>query len=155
MSSALVKAATGRNFARFYVHTAMVGLAGEKMSKSKGNLVFVSKLIEQNEDPMVIRWALLSEHYQSYREWNDSLLKKSNEEVAIVRQALSKTEVQPVAQLISGINESLADNLDTPKALSLILTWAKHSLINDEKDLSVNDAGELARTLDALLGLAL
>jgi L-cysteine:1D-myo-inositol 2-amino-2-deoxy-alpha-D-glucopyranoside ligase len=155
MSSALVKAATGRNFARFYVHTAMVGLAGEKMSKSKGNLVFVSKLIEQNVDPMVIRWALLSEHYQNYREWSDSVLKKSIEEVEIVRQALSKTEVQPVAQLISGINESLADNLDTPKALSLILTWAKHSLINDEKDLSVNDAGELARTLDALLGLAL
>ena len=155
MSSALVKAATGRNFARFYVHTAMVGLAGEKMSKSKGNLVFVSKLIDQNVDPMVIRWALLSEHYQSYREWSDSVLKKSIEEVAIVRQALSKSEVQPVAQVISGISDSLADNLDTPKALSLTLTWAKESLINDEKESSANDAGELARTLDALLGLAL
>ena len=155
MSSALVKAATGRNFARFYVHTAMVGLAGEKMSKSKGNLVFVSKLIEQNVDPMVIRWALLSEHYQNYREWSDSVLKKSIEEVEIVRQALSKTEVKPVAQVISGISDSLADNLDTPKALSLILTWAKQTLINDEKESSVNDAGELARTLDALLGLAL
>ena len=104
---------------------------------------------------MVIRWALLSEHYQNYREWSDSVLKKSIEEVAIVRQALSKTEVQPVAQLISGINDCLANNLDSPEALSLILTWAKHSLVSDEKESSVNDAGELARTLDALLGLAL
>jgi L-cysteine:1D-myo-inositol 2-amino-2-deoxy-alpha-D-glucopyranoside ligase len=155
MSSVLVKAATKRDFARSYVHTAMVGLDGEKMSKSKGNLVLVSNLINQGVDPMVVRWALLSEHYQNYREWNEIVLSKSTREVAIVRQALSKSEVKPVKEVIRSLSDSLANNLDTPMALSSVLKWANESLDQSDKGSSANDAGELARTLDALLGLAL
>jgi L-cysteine:1D-myo-inositol 2-amino-2-deoxy-alpha-D-glucopyranoside ligase len=155
MSSVLVKAATKRDFARSYVHTAMVGLDGEKMSKSKGNLVLVSNLINQGVDPMVIRWALLSEHYQNYREWSEIVLSKSTQEVAIVRQALSKSEVKPVKEVIRSLSDSLANNLDTPMALSSVLKWANESLDQSDKGSSANDAGELARTLDALLGLAL
>lgn len=50
-------------FARAYVHAGMVGLDGEKMSKSRGNLVFVSHLRE-TADPMAIRLALLAHHYR-------------------------------------------------------------------------------------------
>ena len=45
MSEQIVRAAYGKDFAKYFVHTAMIGLDGEKMSKSKGNLVFVSELI--------------------------------------------------------------------------------------------------------------
>jgi cysteinyl-tRNA synthetase len=75
--------------------------------------------------------------------------------VAIVRQALSKSEVKPVKEVIRSLSDSLANNLDTPMALSSVLKWANESLDQSDKGSSANDAGELARTLDALLGLAL
>src|SRR4030095_9151234 len=61
-------------FARAYVPAAMIGLDGEKMSKSRGNLVFVSRLRGDGVDPMAIRLALLSGHYRTDRAWTADLL---------------------------------------------------------------------------------
>ena len=58
-------------FARVYVHAGMVSYDGEKMSKSLGNLVFVSKLLADGVDPMAIRMALLAHHYRSDWEWTE------------------------------------------------------------------------------------
>jgi L-cysteine:1D-myo-inositol 2-amino-2-deoxy-alpha-D-glucopyranoside ligase len=153
MSSVLIKAATSREFAQYYVHAGMVGLNGEKMSKSKGNLIFVSKLLGQDVDPVVIRWALLSDHYQDYREWNDQLLLKSKEEVEIVRAALSKSEVVPVRETLMKIASAISNNLDTPSALKILLNWAKLSLQDGKSVTLINEAGEMSRGLDSLLGL--
>ena len=154
MSAVLVKAATNRDFANYFIHTGMVGYQGEKMSKSKGNLVFVSKLIEKKVDPLVIRWALLSNHYQSYREWTDDLLIKSQNEVNFVRAALAKSEgVEPIKYLKS-VAGALANNLDTPTALKAILEWSEMSLKETNSSDFVNGAGEMSRGLDALLGLS-
>ena len=53
----------------------MIGLHGEKMSKSKGNLVFVSRLRADHVDSMAVRLALLADHYRTDRQWTDDLLK--------------------------------------------------------------------------------
>jgi cysteinyl-tRNA synthetase len=58
-------------FARVYAHAGMVGLDGEKMSKSLGNLVFVSRLVADGEDPMAVRLALLAHHYRDDWEWTE------------------------------------------------------------------------------------
>jgi L-cysteine:1D-myo-inositol 2-amino-2-deoxy-alpha-D-glucopyranoside ligase len=58
-------------FARVYAHAGMVGLGGEKMSKSLGNLVFVSRLVADGEDPMAVRLALLAHHYRDDWEWTE------------------------------------------------------------------------------------
>ena len=155
MSAALINALTNRKFAKLFIHTGMVGFQGEKMSKSKGNLVFVSKLISQGVDPIVIRWALLSNHYQSYREWNEELLNISQSEVNLVREALSKSEVLPSAQYLQQIASAIANNLDTKLALNIILDWSQKSIAEQESGKLVNGAGEMARGLDALLGLSL
>ncbi len=155
MSGALIKAVTARNYSKFYVHTGLMGYQGEKMSKSKGNLVFVSQLLKDGVDPMVIRWALMIDHYQSYREWSSDLLDRAITQVALVRQALSKSEVYPVIGYISELNAALSNNLDTPRALSIILKWAQQSLDGENSHLLVNESGEMSRTLDALLGLTL
>lgn len=155
MSAALINALTNRKFAKLFIHTGMVGFQGEKMSKSKGNLVFVSKLISQGVDPIVIRWALLSNHYQSYREWNEELLNNSQSEVNLVREALSKSEVLPSAQYLQQIASAIANNLDTKLALNIILDWSQKSIAEQESGKLVNGAGEMARGLDALLGLSL
>ena len=60
-----------RPFAKHFVHAGMVGLNGQKMSKSKGNLVFVSRLRDDGHDPMAIRLALLAHHYRSDWDWTD------------------------------------------------------------------------------------
>ena len=61
-------------FADHYVHAGMIGLDGEKMSKSKGNLVFVSRLRADRVDPMAVRLALLAGHYRADRAWTDDVL---------------------------------------------------------------------------------
>ncbi len=151
MSGAQAQALLGRPFARHYVHAGMVGLDGEKMSKSKGNLVFVSKLISAGVDPMIIRFALLQDHYQSDRMWSDESLKKATESVAIIRSALSREFVSPTEGLMSEIITSLSQNLDTPAVLAKLRVWAERV----DAAPTQQGAGELSRALDALLGLAL
>ncbi len=150
MSSALAKALTNSDFADAYLHAAMVGLDGEKMSKSKGNLVFVSKLLSQGVDPMVLRHALLSENYSEDRMWRSETLKQSEERVAKLRSALSRIECAPTDEIIRAIALKIADNLNTPAALDLLDKWALDTS-NGEIGGSV---GELSRFIDGALGLA-
>jgi L-cysteine:1D-myo-inositol 2-amino-2-deoxy-alpha-D-glucopyranoside ligase len=151
MSAAQAQAMTGKTFAKAYIHAGMIGLDGEKMSKSKGNLVFVSKLIEHGFDPMAIRAALMLSHYAEDRMWTSASLQAGQDLISLVRSALSKTEVSPAEPLISHIKSALADNLDTPSALNALAKWSEDSLING----NVDEAGIVARALDTLLGLAL
>jgi len=82
----------GRKFAQAYVHAGMIGLDGEKMSKSKGNLVFVSKLIAEGVEPIAIRTALMLDHYQEDRMWDTDKLNLrsalSNECAALCQEKL-------------------------------------------------------------------
>ena len=151
MSAQIVKAAYGRDFSQYFVHAAMIGLDGEKMSKSKGNLVFVSKLLSAGVDPMAIRWALLQGHYQKDREWSENLLSESEIQIATVRRALAQSEVSDSKELIVGIIADLSNNLDTPSALKRLLLWSEQSINAG----SINQSGLVSRSIDALLGLAL
>lgn len=151
MSAQIIKAAYGRNFSELFVHTAMISLQGEKMSKSKGNLVFVSKLLEQGVDPMVIRWALLKGHYQDDRSWSEDLLNQAEIEVNQVRQALAQSEVVESERLIQDILVDLSNNLDTPSALKRLLDWSSKSKSSG----TINQSGTVSRFIDSTLGLAL
>jgi L-cysteine:1D-myo-inositol 2-amino-2-deoxy-alpha-D-glucopyranoside ligase len=121
------------------------------MSKSKGNLVFVSKLIESGVDPMILRWALLRGHYQKDRAWSTQLLDKSSIEVNLIRSALAQSEVAETKDVINSLIQDLSNNLDTPAALERLINWANSSKSNP----SVNQSGLMARAIDSLLGLAL
>ena len=151
MSAALAKALTKEDFAQAYLHAAMVGLDGEKMSKSKGNLVFVSKLLKEGIDPMTLRHALLSERYSEDRMWSQETLQQSEERVVRLRSALSRIECAPTDGVIQLIAQSIADDLNTPIALDLLDKWAADSLVGQ----SGGSVGELSRFIDNALGLAL
>ena len=151
MCASQARVLTGKELAATYVHSAMIGLDGEKMSKSKGNLVFVSTLINQGVDPMVIRFALMSQHYRLDRMWSDSLLHAATENVAQIRNALALTEVAPTTEVVAQIALALSDDLDTPKAIAAVQAWAQRSM----KGSSGGRVQELTVALDALLGLAL
>ena len=151
MSAAQGKILQGREFASHYVHSGMIGLDGVKMSKSLGNLVFVSKLVSSGVDPMAIRWALMESHYSTDRSWSDSGLLKASEWIIRLRRALSMMETAPTDGVIASIISAQADNLDTPKSLQLIKEWVLASELGAEG----GSPGELSRALDAILGLAL
>ncbi len=151
MCASQARVLTGKDLAATYVHAAMIGLDGEKMSKSKGNLVFVSKLIDSGTDPMVIRFALMSQHYRLDRMWTQELLNESIVRVSNIRKALQSSTIAPTDSVIGQIIHSLSDDLDTPRALAALDTWAADCL----KGSSGGDAAELRCLLDSLLGLAL
>ena len=81
MCAAQAQVLSGKPLAGTYVHAGMIGLDGEKMSKSKGNLVFVSKLVADGRDPMAIRWALMKNHYRTDRMWTEELLLAAESEL--------------------------------------------------------------------------
>ncbi len=151
MSAAQSKVMNGKEFASYYVHAGMIGLDGEKMSKSKGNLVFVSKLLNEGVDAMVIRVALLRHHYRADHMWNNQELDSSREFLDDLRIALSRPEVAPTDKAIESIIASLSDDLNSPRALSAIQEW-----ITATKQGQVGGSpGELSRAIDALLGIAI
>ena len=154
MSGAQAQALLGRPFAKDYVHSGMVGLDGEKMSKSKGNLIFVSSLLREGVDPVIIRFALLREHYQSDRMWSDENLHAAQASVDMIRRALSREEVLATDDLCFEIISAVSNNLDTPSALEALEKWAI-ATTNPEVSLGARQkgSGELTRLLDALLGL--
>ncbi len=82
-------------FARVYAHSGMVAYQGAKMSKSLGNLVFVSKLRESGVDPMAIRLALLAHHYRSDWEWTDAVLAEAESRLARWRAAILPAPSSP------------------------------------------------------------
>ena len=150
MSAAQGFIATNQKFARTFVHAGMIGLDGEKMSKSLGNLVFVSELISDGVDPMAIRLALLGHHYRSDHMWQPSEIVTANDFVKRLRLNLSRVEVSPTAPVIDELVEALANDLDTQKVLTVLKNWCEAT----EAGGSGGSAGELARVLDELFGLA-
>jgi L-cysteine:1D-myo-inositol 2-amino-2-deoxy-alpha-D-glucopyranoside ligase len=152
MSATQAVALTGEKpFARVYMHQAMVGLDGEKMSKSKGNLVLVSRLRADGVDPMAIRVALLSRHYRTDWSWTDALLAEAQQRLSTWREALSVNAGPPADDVLQAIRERLANDLDTPGALEAVDRWARTCLTRGGTDESA--PGVIARALDALLGV--
>ena len=82
-------------FARRYVHAGMVRLGGEKMSKSRGNLVFVSDLLAQGADPMAIRLAILAHHYREDWDWTDAGLAAGQARLGRWRAAVAAAAGSP------------------------------------------------------------
>jgi L-cysteine:1D-myo-inositol 2-amino-2-deoxy-alpha-D-glucopyranoside ligase len=147
----------GRPFAQTYVHAGMVGYDGEKMSKSRGNLVFVSALRLSDVDPMAIRLALLRHHYRSDWEWTDQELWESVDALDSWRKALSLGAGAPAAPVAQSVLEALANDLDAPTAVAAVDAWVAATLGTDGlADTSDPDAAmTMFAVLDAALGLSL
>ncbi len=167
-----------RPFARRYAHSAMVRLDGEKMSKSRGNLVFVSALLAAGIDPMAVRLAISSHHYRPDWDWTADSLELASARLATWRTAVAAATpagwppatggraAYPAGALADGaladgdragqrvlarMRERLADDLDAPGAIEVIDEWAQVAAAGQ-----ADGSGPLVRAaVDALLGIAL
>jgi L-cysteine:1D-myo-inositol 2-amino-2-deoxy-alpha-D-glucopyranoside ligase len=140
-------------YARHYVHGGLVGLDGEKMSKSKGNLVFVSALRRDGHDPMAVRLALLGHHYRDDWSWTADDLTAAESRLARWRDAASRPAGPAADEVVSGVRRHLADDLDAPGALAVVDRWAAEAVTRGGPDEAAPDL--VARTVDALLGVRL
>jgi L-cysteine:1D-myo-inositol 2-amino-2-deoxy-alpha-D-glucopyranoside ligase len=153
-SAAHAEALTSEHpFARHYAHAGMIGLDGEKMSKSRGNLVFVSRLRADKVDPMAVRLGLLSGHYREDRPWTGEVLTTALARLARWREAVALASAPAAEDLVARLRDHLSNDLDTPKALQAVDAWADEALSTGGSDI---EATALVRTaVDALLGIDL
>ncbi|MEO6881389.1 MAG: cysteine--1-D-myo-inosityl 2-amino-2-deoxy-alpha-D-glucopyranoside ligase [Mycobacteriaceae bacterium] len=153
-SAAHVEALTGvPRFARSYVHTGMVGLDGEKMSKSRGNLVLVSRLRAGGVNPAVIRLALLDAHYRADRMWSEDVLTTAGSRLDRWAAAVSLPAGPDAGDTVARLRQHLADDLDTPRALAAVDAWAAEAL--ERRGTEPGAPGVVRDAVDALLGVQL
>lgn len=144
---------TGERFARHYVHAGLIGLDGEKMSKSRGNLVLVSTLRRAGTDPAAIRLGLYAGHYRADRMWTEQVLADAECRLDLWRRAVALGSGPAAADTVARVRQHLADDLDTPKALAALDHWATRALDYGGPDTEAPRA--IATAVDALLGVRL
>jgi L-cysteine:1D-myo-inositol 2-amino-2-deoxy-alpha-D-glucopyranoside ligase len=130
------EAATGEPFVKHWMHTALISMNGEKMSKSLGNLVFVDKL-RGTYDPMAIRLGLIEHHYRTEWEWDEGLMDRNTVRLERWRTAADGAP----GDVIDEVRERLDDDLDSPAAVAAVDAAAAR--------------GESTRPAADLLGVAL
>jgi L-cysteine:1D-myo-inositol 2-amino-2-deoxy-alpha-D-glucopyranoside ligase len=144
------EAITGEPFVRHWLHSAMVNYEGEKMSKSLGNLVFISDLLK-HADPRAIRIALLRHHYRHGFEWYDTDLEEG---VALLHRLLAAaqaTDGPDPTPFAARVRDAIDDDLDTPRALEALDDLAS-AILSGDGDPS---APEVLCELGQLLGIDL
>ncbi len=114
----------GGRFSRYWVHAGLVAYQGTKMSKSLGNLVFVSEL-RKEIDPRAIRLALMAHHYRSDFEWFDEEGPRAQKNLELLVHAGGAAEPITEGLLIDKVREALDDDLDTPRVCELLLREAE------------------------------
>jgi len=134
-------------FAQAFVHQGMVGYQGEKMSKSRGNLVFVSGLRRAGVDPMAIRLALLAHEPGSDWEWYDDEIGLAQSRLGRWREAFERGAADAAQPVIDRLRAELVDGLRTPEALHVVDRWAGTDGNDHEAP------AQMAAAVDALLGV--
>ena len=157
-SAAHAEAALGSNrMADHYVHTGMIALDGVKMSKSLGNLVFVSKLTAAGYEPSAIRLGVYAGHYRQDRDWSDMVLAQAEQRLETWRKAIHAAhDTQAATTTVTAMRTALAHDLDTPQALTVIDNWAAQELAGNQPEARITEAGQIIQTaVDALFGVKL
>ena len=119
------EAATGQPFVRHWMHVAMVWMDGYKMSKSRGNLVFVDQL-RKRYDPRAIRLGLIVNHYRKEWEWDEGLIDRATERLgkwaatSVDSEQANSRANEGGRQVLDTVRHHLDDDLDTPAAVAAI-----------------------------------
>ncbi len=164
------EAATGKTFARYWMHNNMVTVNGVKMGKSLGNFITIHQAME-NLEPMAIRFFILSSHYRSPLDFSDDALTAGQKGFQKILTFLRRvTELVPATdagirleQVVSdyqvAFENELCDDFNTPKALAVVFDFIRemNSLFDQDDRLNpVDQAGlinVLRRTVGDVLGL--
>jgi len=156
---AQVKPVLGQDpYVRYWMHTAMVGYQGEKMSKSLGNLVMVDRLLD-TYSPDALRLYLGSHHYREAWSYDEKDLKKFQELANILSQAVQvengKNASFSPTKYVSEFSESMDNDLGTPGAVHALQDLARGILEAAKGRRDVKEAKEMLRKNSLVFGLTL
>lgn len=151
------EAATGKPFASLWMHTGMIRIDKEKMSKSLDNFFTIEDILTQFPAEAV-RYFLLSGHYRSainYSEDNLNMAKAAIERLYTALRGLPDTAAPTTHEAIDRFKAVMDDDFNTPEALSVLFELAHH--INRYRDEAKMDEaashGALLKSLGAILGI--
>jgi L-cysteine:1D-myo-inositol 2-amino-2-deoxy-alpha-D-glucopyranoside ligase len=145
-------------FVRYWMHTAMVGYQGEKMSKSLGNLVMVDALMATYSAD-ALRLYLGSHHYRAAWSYDETELKKFQELASLLSQAVqmgsgTNASLTPT-KFISEFSASMENDLGTPGAVQALQELARGILEAGKDQRDVKVAQEVLRKYSHVFGLTL
>ena len=149
--------ATGEKYVNTWIHTGMVQVNKEKMSKSLGNF-FTLRDVLKEYDRESVRFFLINGHYRSQQNYSTENIAQARAAMERIYTALRGVEVVETSlenDYVARFNTAMNDDFNTPEALPVIFELAKE--INRLKDEDVNQAGQLAfilKTLGEILGIA-
>jgi len=152
-SRAQSEAANGVTFANHWMHTGMVAYQGTKMSKSLGNLVFVSEL-SKTHDPRAIRLALMAHHYRADWEWFDDDIATGARLLDRLHHAARAAVGPDPADYGTRVRAALDDDLDAPTALHALTELADAILEGGDDPAAPTVLGELGALVGIDLGAA-
>lgn len=140
---------TDSPLAQVYAHAGLVSYQGEKMSKSRGNLVFVSRLLQSGVEPSAIRLALLRHHYRSSWEWFDDMIDSAEAQLgrwrlSLAAPSVSQNSVANATEVVSTLRALLASDLSTPEMIALLDQAFTHG---------TDDSELIRRAAQSLLGI--
>jgi cysteinyl-tRNA synthetase len=133
------EAATGRPFARVWLHAQHLTVGETKMAKSLGNFVTLGELVERGHDPLAVRYLLISAHYRTPQRFSDEGLAQAAAALGRLRDlrdrlteaagaaAPSAAPDPAVEEADRGFDEGLADDLNTPRALAAVFGFVRAS----------------------------
>jgi len=160
------EAATGKKFVHYWLHSEPLNVSGSEMHKSVGNVVYLRDLTGAGWDPLVVRLFLISSRYRDPIDLIDSSLEQSKaqwERIAgfILRLksvGASDANTPPVSEeLVRQFEEAMDDDLNTPKALSVLFTYVKRmNTLMDAGSVSQQEASKAIdelRRVDSVLGI--
>ncbi len=147
-TAAHATALSGTPLAHAYCHVGLISYQGHKMSKSRGNLVLVSRLLEAGANPSAIRLGILAHHYRSEWEWFDEDLQTAHRRLHAWREGIARVSDDPLDahEVLAQLRQALANDLDTPVMLATL---------DAALDRGVDQPGLIADAVEALLGVTL
>jgi cysteinyl-tRNA synthetase len=140
---------TGREVVETWVHGEHLLFEGRKMSKSAGNVVLLSDLIERGLDPLSLRFALLENRYRSQMDLSWASLEAAHSTLRRWRKLMAEWGSLGDLKIDSEISEALTSDLDTPRAMQRLRSLEKDSTIGSQ------DKRAIFLYADQVLGLAL
>lgn len=148
--------AFGRQTANFWLHNEWMTINGEKISKSSGNSILVSDLIEKEFNPLALRYLILTSHYRTGLNFTWESLKAAQSSLSTLREYAAslqksygrKTDKEKMKFYREKFLEALSDDLNMPKALSIL--W---KLLREEKGVGNKDKYKILMEFDEILGL--
>ena len=145
---------SGKQFANYWLHSGLLKMNGEKMSKSLGNFAMLKDLFTSYH-PEVLRYYLVSSHYRSSLNFDQESLNQAKSALTRLYQTLASIEGEGSEydqDMVTQFSVVMNDDLNTPEALSLLFQLAK--LINSSEDPGqIIKYGTTLKKLSGVLGL--